>query len=293
VFLGVYFPLHYYGGLGAMFTAIEAAKPGFLALPERGESVWWFSSTVLLTALGFYMWPHTFSSIYTARNARIIRQNAIVLPLYQLIQLFVFLVGFAAILQVTDLKGPDVDLALFKLSVKTFDPWLVGVIGAAGVLTALVPSSMILMAASTLVANNLYRAFDRSVADATVVLVAKTLVPVIALVAVYFALAGGQTIVALLLMGYSFVTQLFPAMVFSLGHSRWVTRAGAAAGIVAGVATVAAVSLSHTTVATLFPQLPAGLRELNVGIIALAVNVVVLAAVSLGARLVTAEARPA
>jgi SSS family solute:Na+ symporter len=29
------------------------------------------------------MWPHTFGSIYTARNARVIRQNAVVLPLYQ------------------------------------------------------------------------------------------------------------------------------------------------------------------------------------------------------------------
>ena len=69
VFLGVYFPVHYYGGLGAMFAAIEQAKPGFTVLPARGESVWWFASTVLLTALGFYMWPHTFGSIYTAKNS--------------------------------------------------------------------------------------------------------------------------------------------------------------------------------------------------------------------------------
>src|SRR6202045_4349564 len=141
VFLGIYFPLHYYGGLGAMFAAIEQAKPGFTVLPERGESVWWFSSTVLLTALGFYMWPHSFGAIYTARNERVIRLNAMILPLYQLILLFVVLIGLAAILQVPDLKGTDVDLALFKLSVKTFDPWIIGVIGAAGVLTALVPGS--------------------------------------------------------------------------------------------------------------------------------------------------------
>jgi solute:Na+ symporter, SSS family len=124
--------------------------------------------------------------------------------------LFVFLVGFAAILQVPDLKGPDVDLALFKLAVKTFDPWVVGLIGAAGVLTALVPGSMILMTAATLLASNLYRVAHRSAADAHVVRVARLLVPVVALVAVYFTLQGGQTIVALLLMGYSFVTQLFP-----------------------------------------------------------------------------------
>ncbi len=78
VFLGIYLPYHYYGGLGPMFAAIEQAKPGFTVLPAHGESLWWFSSTVLLTALGFYMWPHTFGSIYTAKSATVIRQNAIV-----------------------------------------------------------------------------------------------------------------------------------------------------------------------------------------------------------------------
>jgi len=289
VFLGIYLPLHYYGGLGAMFAAIEQAKPGFIVLPPRGESVWWFSSTVLLTALGFYMWPHTFASIYTAKGASVIRVNAIFLPIYQLILLFVFFAGFAAILQVPGLSGPEIDLALFKLSVKTFDPWMVGVIGAAGVLTALVPGSMILMATATLAANNLYRAVHRSAAETRVVWIAKALVPLVALVAVYFTLQGGQTIVALLLMGYSFVTQLFPALVLSLARRRWVTRSGAAAGIVAGVATVAAVGLTHTTIGTLFPALPVEIKEINVGIIALAVNLLVMVVVSAAVRLTIAS----
>jgi len=290
-FLGIYFPVHYYGGLEPMFAAIEQAKPGFTALPARGESVWWFSSTVLLASLGIFMWPHGFVSIYTARSARVIRQNAVILPIYQLILLFVFLVGFAAILQVPGLRGPDVDLALFKLSVKTFDPWLVGVIGAAGVLTALVPGSMILMTAATLLANNLYRRVDRSATDARVVQIVKLMVPVVALVAVYFTLQGGLTIVALLLMGYSFVTQLFPAMILSLADTRWTTREGAAAGIVAGVATVAALGLTRVTIGTLFPSLPVEIKEINAGIIALAANVLVLIAVSVGTRLVTGSHR--
>jgi solute:Na+ symporter, SSS family len=291
VFLGIYFPLHYYGGLGAMFAAIEEVKPGFTVLPAHGESVWWFSSTVLLTVLGFYMWPHAFASIYTARNTRVIRLNAVFLPIYQLILLFVFFAGFAAILQVPGLKGTDVDLALFKLSVKTFDPWVVGLIGAAGVLTALVPGSMILTAAATLFANNLYRVADRSADDARVLRIAKLVVPLVALVAIYFTLRGGQSIVALLLMGYSFVTQLFPALVLSLPRNNWVTRKGAAAGIVAGVATVAAVSLTHTTIGTLFPSLPAEIKELNVGIVALAVNIAVMIAVSAGTKLASTRNR--
>jgi SSS family solute:Na+ symporter len=289
VFLGVYFPVHYYGGLGAMFAAIETAKPGFTVLPAHGESVWWFSSTVLLTTLGFYMWPHTFASIYTARDTTVIRKNAVFLPLYQLILLFVFFAGFATILQVPGLRGADVDLALLKLSVKTFDPRVVGVIGAAGVLTALVPGSMILTAAATLFASNLYRVADPSADDARVLRVAKVLVPLVALVAIYFTLQGGQTIVALLLMGYSFVTQLFPALVLSLARNNWITREGAAAGIVAGVATVAVVSLTHTSIGTLVPALPVEITELNVGIVALAVNVVVMVAVSAGRRIVAVD----
>ncbi|HZB94006.1 MAG TPA: sodium:solute symporter [Stellaceae bacterium] len=279
LFLGIYLPIHYYGGLGSMFQAIDAAKPGFLALPAKGQSIAWFDSTVLLTALGFFCWPHSFASSYTARDERIFRRNAIILPLYQLILLFVFFVGFAAILKVPGLTGPAIDLSLLRLSAATFPPWVVGIVGAAGVLTALVPGSMILITASTLLANNLYPG-RKGAADANVSRLAKLLVPVVAVAAVYFTLQGGQTIVALLLMGYSFVTQFFPALVCSLMPRNPATREGAFCGILAGAATVAAISLTHSTLGTLFPTLPQWFRDLNVGIVALGVNILVLAVVS-------------
>src|SRR5208337_2068584 len=53
LFLGIYLPLHLYGGIGPMFEKIAAAKPGFLIFPASGQSVAWFISTVLLTAIGF------------------------------------------------------------------------------------------------------------------------------------------------------------------------------------------------------------------------------------------------
>lgn len=105
LFLGLYLPFHYYGGFQDMFQQLDAAKPGFLTLPESGQSVSWFSSTVLLTALGFYMWPHTFAASYSAENPKVFRKNAMIMPLYQLVLLFVLFVGFAAILQVPGLKG--------------------------------------------------------------------------------------------------------------------------------------------------------------------------------------------
>jgi SSS family solute:Na+ symporter len=60
---------------------------------------------------------------------------------------------------------------------------------------------------------------------------------------------------------------------------------------VAGVATVAALGLTRVTIGTLFPSLPVEIKEINAGIIALAANVLVLIAVSVGTRLVTGSHR--
>lgn len=282
VFLGIYLPFHYYGGFEPMFSKINHMKPHFLTLPEHGKNVIWFISTVSLTMLGFYMWPHTFGSIYSGRHEKVFRRNAIYLPLYQLVLLFVFFVGFAAIARIPHLA--DNDMALLELSLSTFPQWVIGLIGAAGLLTALVPGSMLMMATATLASRNIYQALRGSTTDREVVTLAKWLVPVVALVAVYFTLAGGHGIVALLLMGYSFVTQLFPALLLSLLPRQFVTKQGAASGIIVGVGAVAYISLTHSTIGQLLPFLSAGARDINVGIVALILNFIVLVTVSLLTR---------
>ncbi|MBV9845328.1 MAG: hypothetical protein JOZ47_09685 [Kutzneria sp.] len=282
--LGIYLPWHYFGGVAPMFRAVNAARPGFLTLPSTGMSPSWFVSTVLLSALGFYMWPHPFSASYTARDERVFRRNAIVLPAYQLILLFVFFVGFAAVLVVPGLKGSDGDLSLLRITTATFDPWFVGVVGGAGVLTALVPGSLILTTAATMLAKNIYKLARPTASDASISLAAKLLVPLLALVALYLTFDGGGTIVSLLLVGYSIVTQLFPALLLSLSRRALVTRSGAVCGIVAGVAVVAVLTLSGLTLAGIAPWLPRSVTDLNVGVVALVVNLVVLVVVTLLTR---------
>lgn len=282
IFMGIYLPIHYYGGYQHMFASIEAAKPGFLALPIKGLSVSWFISTVLLTALGFYMWPHTFASSFSAKNDRAFRKNAIILPLYQLVLLFVMFIGFAAILQIPKLDNGD--LALLELSKMAFPSWFVGVIGAAGVLTALVPGSMILMTSATILSKNIYRYFTPSASDDQVMKIARFLVPVVALVAVYFTLNSGSAIVLLLLMGYSFVTQIFPAFLFSMLKTNFVSKQAAFAGILAGVLTVTYITVTNSSVGSLFPFLPQAVKDLNVGIVAMIINLVVLLVVSILTR---------
>ena len=281
VFLGIYLPYRVAGGIGPMFQAVEKAHPGFLAFPATGQSVAWFDSTVALTALGFFMWPHSFTSVFTARDERTMRLNAVVAPLYGLMLLFALFVGFAALLRVPGLTGKAIDLALFKVALAELPPVLVGLIGVAGVLTALVPGSMMLMVASTTLARDIYPLFRREATDRDVAIAAKVCVPIVAAVALWFAIEGGDTIVALLLMGYSFVTQLFPALIASFAGRRLFTASGAGAGIVVGVAIVAVTTLTKAKIATFAPGLPGWIQDLNIGIVALAMNVAVAALVSL------------
>lgn len=286
VFLGVALPYAHFGGVGEMFRRVNAAKPGFLALPATGQSPSWFISTVLLTSMGFYMWPHTFGSIFSARDSRVFRRNAALMPLYQLILLFVFFVGFAALLVVPGLTGTDVDLSLLRIVRATYGPWVMGFVGAAGLLTALVPGSMILMSSATLLARLFRPSLHRYTHDdrgepanssgRDDLTLARWLVPVVAAVALFFTFQGGNTLVALLLMGYSMVTQLFPSLLAAVWPGVQLRVGAAIAGIVAGELTVAALTLSKATLAALLPSWPHAVTDMNVGVVALVMNLVAM-----------------
>lgn len=289
VALGIALPSMLHGGIGPMFARIEAEHPGFLVLPATGMSPSWFASTVVLTVGGFYMWPHTFASVFTAKSDRVFRRNAALMPLYQLVLLFVFFIGFAALLSVPGLTGSNVDLALLRLSRQTFGPWIVGFIGAAGLLTALVPGSLILMSTATTLAR-MFRPASATDAGASVGL-ARVFVPVVAAVALVFTFRGGDTLVTLLLMAYAMVTQLFPALLASMMRVQRVSAAGAMAGILVGELTVAVITLGDVKLPALFPSWPSAITDLNIGIVALLLNLFALTIVSalMPRRRITAE----
>ncbi|MFK2827086.1 sodium:solute symporter [Bacillus sp. B190/17] len=289
LFLGIYLPLHYYGGIQPMFEAVEEMKPGFFHLPDEGLSVSWFISATLLSAIGGIAWPHLFNAIYSSESAKAIRKNTIMQPIYSLMLLFVFFVGFTAIGQVPGLEGPDTDFALLKLSIMKFDPWFVGLIGAAGLLTALVPGSMLLMATSTSLSLNVYKVMVPSATNQQVTKTAKYLVPVIALIATYFTVNGGNTIVTLLLLGYGFISQILPALLFSFLKRNFVNKYGAIAGMITGVAAVMYTTFNNSSFGTLFPSLPQVIKDLDIGIVALVLNTVVTIVVSLATQSVTAK----
>jgi len=272
--LGLALPTTLHGGIGPMFDTLLTQRPDFFVLPSQGMSGVWFTSTIVLTVCGFYMWPHTFGSLFTARSADAFRRNAVIMPLYQVVLLFVFFIGFAAINAVPGLEGTDIDLALLRVTKQTYGPWVMGLVGAAGLLTALVPGSLILMTTATILARLITRYHQASAKRE--VQIARLIVPLVAILSLWFVFNGQQTLVTLLLFAYAIVTQLFPSVLVTIWWPHRANAVAAFAGIVVGEAMVMWTSLAGITTASMFPTLPTAVTDLNIGVLALAANVLVV-----------------
>lgn len=263
IFAGIAIPLHFFGSVPAMFAHLRVAHAAMLTLKPDGapSGTIWYVSTVLLTGIGFYMGPQSFNATYSAKSGDALRRNAVFLPLYQIVLLLVFFAGFAALLIVPGLHAAQADESFLLVVQRYYPPWVMGLVAAAGALAALVPASALLLATASVVAKNVLgnAGFTRPV------------VLVVALLALLLWLFEKQTLVGLLLIVYNGITQFLPGVVCALVWRR-ATAWGVAAGIVAGIAVASWLSAL---------AVPWGI---NPGLIALAINALVLVVVSLVTR---------
>lgn len=276
VFFGLYLPIHYFGSVGGMFEAVEAARPGFLTLPggTKNLDVSWMMSTLVVTSLGFYMWPHFSANSFSAKNPDVLRHNAVYLPLYQFCLLFPMLIGFTALLVIVPaLKTPD--MAFMVAVQNVFPGWALGLVGGAGALACMIPAADLILSTSMLFSRNVYgRTIGQSASQDTIRNVARVLVLVLTGTALALAIFLPNMLVNLLLTGYSGVTQFFPMIILGLFWPK-ASKLGAYAGLIVGEILVFAMILGNMD-----PYPFAGMN-LNAGFVALVFNLAVFVTVSL------------
>ena len=271
IFIGIAIPRIYFGGITSMFAALVHANPTHLVMPGATKDLGhaWYISTVLMISLTFYMWPQYFAASYTARSSRVLRRNAVIMPLYAIAMPLMFIVGFSALLVLPGLSNGD--LSLLTIVRKTFPAWLLGVVGGAGALTAMVPAAIQLLTGATLYAKNLFRPIlAPGMTDQQVARLARIMVLILTVGALFFAIFTSPSLVSLLLLGSAGVAQLFPGVVLGLYWNR-VTTSGIFAGMITGIAIALFLMLTGRN-----PYL-----GLNAGFVALCFNFGVTGLVSL------------
>ncbi len=278
-FFGLYMPIHYFGSPGNMFETLNQIRPDYLIFPGATGNldVVWGMSTFIVMALGFYMWPQLTSNAFSAKNADVMRHNAVWLPLCQVFLIFPMLIGFTAVMVYADnpLKTPD--MAFMYMVKDTFPTWVLGIIGGAGALACMIPAANLLLSTSLLISRNIYvKGFrnNEEVSNEHMKNVARYMVLLLTAVALYLSIFHSNMLVNLLLTGYSGVTQFFPALVLGLFWKK-ATKAGAYAGILVGEILVFYLMLNKMDP---FPFMG---EHLNAGFVAFVCNLAVFAIVSL------------
>lgn len=242
-FLGIYLPEKMYGGIGPMFDQLISSEfkqaltaPGLTSNGAAWD--WWgFSSAVLVSAMGFSMWPHFFMKAFAAKSDRTIKLTVVLYPTFQVFLIPILLIGFSAVLAFPGVTPADSILphVLLQMDLPVI---LIGLV-CAGTLAASMSSgdAIVHAAASVGVRDGLTKipAVDRWLKSGDHErLLIRIAVVVISLIAYYFAVFSETDIVSLLLGAYGGIAQIFP-LVFAMFYWPRANGKGALAGLVGGI----------------------------------------------------------
>lgn len=265
-----------YGGVGPMFHKIAAEAPQFLTIPGGGKPYGWaaFSTAILISALGAWMWPHLFMRFYSADSARTLKKSLMLYPLFVYVMIPILIIGFAGILAYKDtpLKNSDNVLLDIVVNAAHLSPWLVGLMLSGALAAAMSTGANIAHSAATVAARDIVANFHQGMKDDQVLRLTRILVLVISALSYILALLNPASLVTTLLVAYGAIVQLLPLTLAVLFWPR-ATRAGAYAGLIAG-----------TALTVLFDFVWKSPFAINPGIWGLILNIVVLVIVSLATK---------
>ena len=226
----IYIPIKL-GGFGEIFAQVPTAK-----LNLASEQYVGFSTLAFGSALALFLYPHAITGVFGSRSQRTIKRNASLLPAYTLLLGLIALFGYMAIAAGTQPSasyGPNGIVP--QLFVDFFADPLAGFAFAAIAIGAVVPASVMAIAAANLFTRNFYREYIRrdisSTEEATVSRVGSTIVLVGALI---FVLAAPNYAITLQLAGGVWIAQTLPAVFLAL-YVRWLDRWAILAGWLVGI----------------------------------------------------------
>jgi solute:Na+ symporter, SSS family len=273
--LGLWIPQVLFGGVAPMFDRVIAERPELLTLPGPGPtSDAQYTSEVLVSMLGFSMWPQVFMKCFTARSARLVQLSAVLYPTFLFFLVPLLFLGYAAAL----LGGPADDSVLLWIVSRPelgSTQWIVAFVAFAVLAASMSTGDALLHAGASIAVRDVavrgggWRASERAQTTAMRVGV----VVLAALVLAMLGLVGSTSIVDLLLLAYAVPIQFLPLTLAAL-YWRRANRVGALAGLGFGLASC----LLLFVIQRLAPAMYAVLNpaDLQIGVLGGIVHVIAL-----------------
>lgn len=258
--------------MGEVMTRAEHLT--VIAPGTKTYGIAWFISSVVISGIGLgaMTLPESWPAVLSADRSRAVSKNHVLLPLYTLATFIPIVLGFFAVTQLQIHKGQE-NSAILTLAEQSLPGWLMGIVVISGLACAIVPAAHCVLAIATLVSSNLTPA---GITEPRKLLVGRVASGLILLLSLGLALGRPDLMANLYLLTYAGLVQLAPANLLAVTRQRFVNAAGLIAGLVASELVVIGFTVGKVSV-----------FGLNTGVVALVVNLVVMAVVSS----VTGEAR--
>jgi solute:Na+ symporter, SSS family len=233
------------GGFGNIFAAVPPNK--LLLAPGQIPA---YATLAFGSALALFMYPHSVTGVLSSNSRHAIKRNAALLPAYSFLLGLIALLGFMGVAANVQPVAPyGAQWIVPGLFLQMFPSWFVGFAFAAIAIGALVPASIMSIAAANLFTRNVYREYiRRNISDRDESNMAKAVSLVVKAGALFFIIfLPTQYAINLQLLGGVWIIQTFPAIVVGL-YTRWLHRwallIGWAVGMVVGTAMAVSVNFS-------------------------------------------------
>jgi SSS family solute:Na+ symporter len=201
-----------------------------------------YATLALGSALALFMYPHSITGILSSNSRVAIRRNAALLPAYSFLLGLIALLGYMGLAAGIQPKAPfGAQWVVPGLFLQMFPSWFVGFAFAAIAIGALVPASIMSIAAANLFTRNIWREYVRpDLSDRDESQVAKLVSLIVKAGALFFIIfVPTAYAINLQLLGGVWIIQILPTVVVGL-YTRWLHRTalliGWAVGMVIGTA---------------------------------------------------------
>ena len=270
--LGMYFVQKLHGGIGNMFESINNSNNNFLLIGEEGSSMSKarYSSNIIISMIGFVMWPHLFTKSYTTTEKRI-KTTVAVYPIFALFLLPVLFIGFSGygIVSNDEIENSGQILPYLITNYLTESGLLYGIVGAGALAAAMSSSDAITHGASVSFGRDICKAIYSKIPENIELWIMRGAVFGVGAIAYLIAIFGSEGLIQLLLGAYGPIAQLAPAVYSSLFF-----RKANALSIIIGLILGVCITIYYQYFAD------NSLYDLHAGLIGLIINVIVVFVIS-------------
>ena len=292
----IYLPIKF-GGFNNIFSAVQTkatnattAAPFYELVPTKLYPA--YITLALGSALALFLYPHSLTGVLSSNSPRVVKRNVALLPIYSLMLGGLALLGYIAIAaHVKPLAPYGSNGAIPALINASFPSWFAGFAFAAISIGALVPASIMSIAAANLFTRNIYKEYlkrdatDRQEADT-----AKLTSLIVKFGALLFIVyVPTQYVLNFQLLGGIWILQTMPAVllgIYTRWFNRWALLIGWLAGMIIGTGAFISTGLKSTILSVSLGSMTIPMYAAVVAVVVNLVLVIILTPVfeAIGAR---------